>query len=118
MMPMPTTPKTAPAPPVAPPATSSGFAWYAVIVLTACYTLSFIDRQILGLLVGPIKKDFGISDTRIGLLTGAAFSVFYTFLGLPLGRIADTRNRRNLIGVSVLLWSLFTGCCSLARSFW
>jgi len=97
---------------------SSGFAWYVVIILTACYTLSFIDRQILGLLVGPIKRDLGISDTRVGLLQGLAFSVFYTFLGLPLGRIADTRNRRNLIGVSVLLWSFFTGCCSLARSFW
>ncbi len=112
-------PSTAPAQPAAPPsATSSGFAWYTVVILTACYTLSFIDRQILGLLVGPIKKDFGVSDTQIGLLTGLAFSLFYTFLGLPLGRIADTRNRRNLIGVSVLLWSLFTGCCSLARSFW
>ncbi len=96
----------------------SSLAWWVVIVLTACYTLSFIDRQILGLLVGPIKKDFGVSDTRIGLLTGLAFSVFYTFLGLPLGRIADTRSRRNLIGISVLLWSFFTGCCSLARSFW
>ncbi len=89
-----------------------------VIILTACYTLSFIDRQILGLLVGPIKKDLGLSDTGIGLLQGLAFSLFYTFLGLPLGRIADTRNRRNLIGASVLLWSFFTGCCSLARSFW
>ena len=98
--------------------TSSGFAWYVVIILTACYTLSFIDLQILGLLVGPIKRDLGISDTRVGLLQGLAFSVFYTLLGLPLGRVADTRNRRNLIGISVLLWSLFTGLCSLARSFW
>jgi MFS family permease len=112
------TPSTASAPATAPAKTSSAFAWYSLIVLTACYTLSFIDRQILGLLVGPIKKDFGVSDTQIGLLTGLAFSLFYTFLGLPLGRIADTRNRRNLIGVSVFLWSLFTGCCSLARSFW
>ncbi len=101
-----------------PPKTNPVFAWYVVAVLTACYTLSFIDRQILGLLVGPIKKDLALSDTGIGLLQGLAFSVFYTFLGLPLGRIADTRNRRNLIGVSVFLWSLFTGCCSLARSFW
>lgn len=97
---------------------SSLFAWYVVIVLTACYTLSFIDRQILSLLVGPIKKDLALSDTGIGLLQGLAFSLFYTFLGLPLGRIADTKNRRNLMGVSVLLWSFFTGMCSLARSFW
>ena len=97
---------------------SSAFAWYVVIVLTACYTLSFIDRQILGLLVGPIKKDLALSDTGIGLLTGLAFALFYTLLGLPLGRVADTKNRRNLIGVSVLLWSFFTSMCSLARSFW
>lgn len=97
---------------------SSAFAWYIVIILTACYTLSFIDRQILGLLVAPIKKDLGLSDTGIGLLTGLAFALFYTFLGLPLGRIADTRSRRNLIGISVLLWSFFTTMCSLARSFW
>ena len=85
-------------------ATSSGYAWYLVVILTACYTLSYIDRQILSLLVGPIKRDLGISDTRIGLLQGLAFSLFYTFMGLPLGRIADTRNRRNLIGGSVLVW--------------
>ncbi len=101
-----------------PPKASAAFTWYVVAILTACYTLSFIDRQILSLLVGPIKKDLGLSDTGIGLLTGLAFALFYTFLGLPLGRIADTKNRRNLIGVSVLLWSFFTGLCSLARSFW
>jgi MFS family permease len=89
-----------------------------VIILTACYTLSYIDRQILSLLVGPIKRDLGISDTRIGLLQGLAFSLFYTFMGLPLGRIADTRNRRNLIGGSIMVWSFFSGACSLARSFW
>ena len=97
---------------------SPAFTWYVVIILTACYTLSFVDRQILGLLVGPIKKDLALSDTGIGLLTGLAFALFYTLLGLPLGRIADTKNRRNLIGVSVLLWSFFTSMCSLARSFW
>src|SRR4051794_532695 len=96
----------------------SGFAWYIVVILTACYTLSYIDRQILSLLVGPIKRDLGISDTRIGLLQGLAFSLFYTFMGLPLGRIADTRNRRNLIGGSIMVWSFFSGACSLARSFW
>jgi MFS family permease len=98
--------------------TSRALAWYAVILLTACYTLSYIDRQILSILVGPIKRDLGISDTSIGLLQGLAFSLFYTFMGLPLGRIADRSSRRNLIGVSVLVWSFFSGACSLARSFW
>lgn len=99
-------------------AVSTRYAWYVVIVLTACYTLSFIDRQILSLLVGPIKKELAISDTRVGLLQGLAFSLFYTLVGLPLGRLADSRNRRNLIGISIFAWSLFTGACSMARSFW
>src|SRR5271166_3677986 len=97
--------------------TSTGFAWYVVIILTACYTLSFIDRQILSLLVGPIKRDLGISDTRVGLLQGIAFALFYTAMGLPLGRIADTWSRRGLIAVSIMIWSCFTAACSFARTF-
>jgi MFS family permease len=95
-----------------------GYAWYVVLILMACYTLSFVDRQILSLLVGPIKRDLMVSDTRIGLLQGLAFSLFYTFMGLPLGRLADTRNRRNFIGAAVIVWSFFTASCSLAKSFW
>ncbi len=94
------------------------YAWYVVWALTAVYTLSFVDRQILSLLVGPIKRDLHISDTRIGLLQGLAFALFYTFMGLPLGRIADTRNRRNLMAAGVIVWSFFTGLCSVAKSFW
>jgi MFS family permease len=93
------------------------YAWYVVIVLMLCNTMSFIDRQILGLLVAPIKRDLGISDTRIGLLQGLAFALFYTLMGLPLGRIADTRSRRNLISTGVLFWSLMTTLCSTAKSF-
>lgn len=80
--------------------------------------LSFVDRTILSLLVGPIKRDLGISDTRIGLLQGLSFALFYTIMGLPLGRIADTRSRRNLIAAGVVLWSIFTSFCSVAKSFW
>jgi MFS family permease len=94
-----------------------GYAWYVVIVLMLCYTLSFIDRQILSLLVVPIKHDLGISDTRMGLLQGLAFALFYTFLGLPVGAIADRGSRRNLIAAGIFLWSLMTGLCSIAKSF-
>jgi MFS family permease len=93
------------------------YEWYVVLVLAACYALSFVDRQILSLLVGPIKHDLHISDTRIGLLQGLAFSVLYTFMGLPLGRWADSKNRRNLIIAGVLAWSAFTTLCSAAKSF-
>src|SRR5262245_45216014 len=98
--------------------TSVLYAWYVVLVLMLCNTLSFADRQILSLLVAPIKRDLALSDTRIGLLQGLAFALFYTIMGLPLGRIADTRSRRNLISVGVFFWSLMTALCSAARSFW
>ena len=100
------------------PAASLRYAWYVVIVLTVLYMLSFVDRTILSLLVGPIKRDLGISDTRIGLLQGLSFALFYTIMGLPLGRMADTRSRRNLIAAGVVVWSIFTSVCSAAKSFW
>jgi len=92
-------------------------AWYMVILLLVIYTFSFIDRQMLGLLGVYIKEDFGISDTEFGLLTGFAFAVFYTVFGLFCARIADSRSRRGLIAVGLIVWSLMTAATSLARSF-
>jgi len=94
------------------------YGWYVAIVLMLCNTLSFIDRQILGLLVTPIKLELGISDTRIGLLQGLAFGIFYTLLGIPMGRIADRGSRRNLVVAGIFCWSLMTASCAGARSFW
>jgi len=96
---------------------SSLYAAYVVFVLIVCYTFSFADRQILSLLVGPIKQDLGLSDTKIGLLQGLAFAVFYAALGFPLGRLSDRGSRRNLIAIGVFLWSIMTSLCSLAKSF-
>lgn len=97
--------------------TSSGYAWYVVVVLMTAYTLSFIDRQILSLLVQPIKMELQVSDTQIGLLQGLAFALFYTVLGLPMGWIVDRFNRRNLIVVGVALWSVMTALCGAAGNF-
>lgn len=97
--------------------TGTGYAWWVVIALTSIYTLSFVDRQILGLLVPSIKRDLGVSDTQIGLLQGLAFSLFYTLMGLPIGRIADRWNRRNLIVGGIVVWSFFTTLSSVAKSF-
>ena len=94
------------------------YAWYVVGVLTLAYVFSFIDRQILSLLVGPIKKDLQISDTQMSLLMGFSFAVFYTLFGIPLGRLADSRSRRVLIAVGVAAWSLMTAGCGLARKYW
>lgn len=96
---------------------SRGYAWYVVGVLTFVYVFSFIDRQILNLLVRPIRRDLGISDTQMSLLMGLSFAVFYTFFGLPLGRLADSKSRRTLIAIGFAFWSIFTTACGLARNF-
>jgi MFS family permease len=97
---------------------SPAYAWYVVAVLTLAYVVSFIDRQILSLLVKPIRTDLRISDTEISLLMGATFAVFYTLFGIPLGRLADTRSRRTIIAAGIGFWSLMTAGCGLARRFW
>ncbi len=94
-----------------------GYAWYVVGVLTVAYIFSFMDRYILALLVQPIRQDLGISDTGMSLLMGFSFAVFYSVFGIPLGRLADSRNRRNLIAAGCALWSLMTAACGLARSY-
>ncbi|WDI30109.1 MFS transporter [Hyphococcus flavus] len=92
--------------------------WWAVFVLTLSYTAAYIDRQILGLLVEPIRNSMQINDTQISLLGGAAFALFYVIMGLPLGRLADRVNRRNLIAGGIFVWSLMTAMCGLATNFW
>jgi MFS family permease len=89
-----------------------------VIVLTLAYTCSFIDRQILTLLIGPIRRDLHISDTEVSLLGGLAFSIFYTFLGIPIAMLADRTHRRNLMAAGLAFWSFMTATCGLARGFW
>lgn len=94
------------------------YAWYVVGVLMVAYIFSFVDRQVLNLLVEPIRRDLGISDTGMSLLMGFSFAVFYTAFGLPLGRLADSRSRRGLIGVGMAFWSLMTAACGLAQRYW
>ena len=96
---------------------TGAYAWYVVGVLTFAYMVAFIDRQILSLLVQPIRHDLGISDTQISLLAGFAFAIFYSILGVPIARLADRRSRRAIISIGVFLWSLMTAACGLAKSF-
>ena len=76
-----------------PPWPRPAYSWYVVAILLLAYTLSFIDRMILSLLVAPIRAALDISDTQVSLLIGLAFALFYTVLGLPLAWIADRRVR-------------------------
>lgn len=94
------------------------YAWYVVGVFVLAYTFSFIDRQILSLLVGPMKHDLALSDTQISLLLGIAFAMFYAFMGLPIGRMVDRRNRIGIIAVGVFAWSLMTALSGTAKAYW
>ena len=94
-----------------------GYSNYVLGVLFLVYVFNFIDRQVLSILIDPIKADLGVSDTQMGLLVGLAFAVFYTFAGIPIARWADRGSRRTVIVFSVSLWSLMTAASGLARSF-
>lgn len=92
-------------------------AWYMVILLLIIYTISFIDRQLPGLLGREIIAEFQISYTQFGLLTGFAFAIFYATFGLVCARIADSSSRRGLIAAGLFVWSLMTAATALARSY-
>ncbi len=100
-----------------PPYPPAAYSWYVVGVLMVVYVFSFMDRQILGLLVGPIKRDLDISDTQFSYLMGLSFAVFYTFFGIPIGRLADSISRRGLIASGLFFWSLMTAGCGLAGRY-
>jgi len=92
------------------------YAWYVVVVLFLAYVVSFLDRQILSLLIEPIKRDLQVSDTMISLLHGFAFAIFYTAFGIPIGRLADSRSRKVIVIAGVTLWSLMTSACGFAKN--
>ena len=90
---------------------------YALGILVIVYTFNFIDRNILSILLQSIKTDLNLSDTSLGLLSGFAFAAFYATLGIPIAKYADRGNRRNLISISLAIWSLMTAISGLAQNF-
>lgn len=92
-------------------------AWWAVAILTLANVSGFVDRQILSLLVVPMRRDLGITDVQVSLLMGLAFTVFHATLTLPIARLADRGHRPRLMAAGVALWSLFTAVSGVARSF-
>lgn len=103
--------------PSSPKGLSRFYPWYVTGVLMIAYVFSFLDRQILYLMVGPIREDLNISDFQFSLLTGAAFGIFYTVMGLPIGWMADRYNRKKIIATGIALWSLMTAGCGLAQNY-
>ena len=103
-------------PPVAQPWPGAASAWWCVFMLSIVLMLSQIDRNIITLLVAPIKRDLHLTDFQVGLF-GPAFMVLYIFMGLPLSRLTDTRSRRVMITIGLTFWSLATAACGLAHTF-
>jgi len=99
------------------PLTSPRYRAYVLSMLVVVYVFNFLDRQIVTILAEPIKNDLGLNDTQIGLMTGLAFALFYTVLGIPLARLADRANRVSIISVALVIWSGMTALCGAAQNF-
>jgi predicted MFS family arabinose efflux permease len=90
--------------------------YYVLGLLTVIYALNFLDRTIFNVLIEPIKKEFSLSDTTMGLLAGFGFVLFYSVLGIPIARLADRFNRRNIVSIALAFWSAMTVFCGMAQS--
>jgi MFS family permease len=97
---------------------SDAYRYYVVWLLFTIYVLNFVDRQILSILNEELKHEFGLSDTQLGLLGGAAFAALYSTLGVPIARWADRGSRVNIISLAILVWSAFTALTAGAKAVW
>jgi MFS family permease len=95
---------------------SPAYARYVLGVLLAVYVMNFVDRQILAIVLDDVKAELAVSDTVMGLLSGLAFSMFYTVAGLPIARLADRGSRRSVVAAGIALWSLMTAACGLVTT--
>lgn len=96
---------------------SAARGWLVTGLLMTAYMVSFLDRHILTLMVGPIERDLGLSDMQFAVLTGGAFGLFYTLAGVPMAWLADRYRRTSIIGAGMVVWSVMTMLCGLAGSF-
>jgi len=94
------------------------YRYFVLSVLVTAYVFNFIDRQLMTILLEPIKAEFGASDTAMGFLSGFAFALFYAVLGIPVARLADRWSRRNVLAMSMVVWSGMTALCGMAGTFW
>jgi len=99
------------------PYSSSKSAYYALVLLTVVYSFNFIDRQLLAILQEAIKAELDLSDSQLGLLTGFAFAAFYVTAGIPIARWADRSNRRNIVALSLFIWSFMTAISGFVQNY-
>jgi MFS family permease len=95
---------------------SSGYRAYAMVLLVSIYAFNYLDRQVISILAEPIKNELGLRDWQLGLVSGLAFALFYSFLGIPIARLAERRNRAWIIAISAAVWSAFTAVCGLTQT--
>jgi len=100
------------------PAEARAYRYYVLGILVLVYTMNFLDRQILSILAGPIKKELALTDTQVGLMGGLAFAVLYSTLGIPIAWLADRSSRRRIMAYALGIWSGFTALCGFATGFW
>ena len=96
---------------------SKGYRAYVLAALVTVYTFNFIDRVVITIIQEPIRLEFGLSDTQLGLLGGPTFAILYTLLGIPIARLAERKNRTTILAVCLGLWSLMTTLCGFAGSY-
>jgi predicted MFS family arabinose efflux permease len=99
------------------PYDSRSVRWYALSLLTVVYTFNFIDRQLLAILQEAIKAELSLSDSQLGLLTGFAFAIFYVTAGIPIARWADRANRRDIVSLSLFIWSFMTALSGFVQNY-
>ena len=97
---------------------AGGYAWAVCAILTLCLWFSYMDRSVMSIVIQPIQAELRFSDTVNGLLQGSAFTVFYSLFGIPVSRVADSWNRRNLICIGVMIWCVATCACGFAAGPW
>lgn len=95
-----------------------GYRRYALLLFVFVQMSAIVDRQVLAILLEPIKSEFGLSDSQLGALTGLAFVLFYATLGIPIAAWADRGNRRNIMALALGVWSVMTALCGIATQFW
>ena len=94
------------------------YRYYVLVVLMMTYVFSYMDRYIMSILLEDVKAEFGFSDLQLGMLSGLAFALLYSTLGIPIARLADRSNRVRIISIAVSVWSIFTALCGAATGFW
>lgn len=102
----------------APATENQMYRWYVLGVLMIVCAFSFMDRQIVSILLEDLRAEFLLTDTQLGLLSGIAFALFYATLGVPIARFADRSNRVRIVSIAIKVWSLMTAVCGMAGSFW